>query len=396
MLWRCCSIWFLPTVVVCFLTVPDSGYSQNAGGDSGLDASIQAAVQPFLKQQQVAGAVTLVTSPTKVLHVQAHGTADLESGRGMSADDIFWIASMTKPVTGVAVGMLMDEGKLQLNDPVSKYLPEFKNLKNEQGEAVDVTILQLMTHTSGLQDLSAEELARLTKLSELVPLVAARPVLFEPGSRWKYCQTGINTAARIVEVLSGKSFDDFLQQRLFSPLGMKDTTFYLSEEQATRLATSYRRSDAEKLEATANRILYGKSPTSRDRMPAANGGLFSTAEDYGRFCRMLLNEGTSEGKKILQPETVRALTSLQTPPEIVTGFTPGNGWGVGFCVVREPQGVTELVSPGTFGHGGAYGTQAWIDPQRKLAWVLMVQRANFPNADASELRQAFQRAILSR
>lgn len=196
-----------------------------------------------------------------------------------------------------------------------------------------------------------------------------------------------------MEVVSKKSFPEFLEQRLFHPLGMKDTTFYLSPEQLKRLAKSYARTPDGKLTEATNPILYGKSPTDRDRFPAANGGLFSTASDYGLFARMLLNQGTLNGKQYLKPATVGLMSSVQTG-DLTTGFTPGNGWGLGCCVVRTPQGVTGMLSAGTFGHGGAYGTQAWIDPVRKLAYVLMVQRSNFPNGDASDLRRDFQQAVV--
>jgi CubicO group peptidase (beta-lactamase class C family) len=194
-----------------------------------------------------------------------------------------------------------------------------------------------------------------------------------------------------VEVVSGKPFDVFLQERLCGPLGMKDTTFYLTEAQLPRLATSYKRTEAGALEEAPNWILLGKAPTSRDRFPAANGGLFSTAPDYARFARMILNGGELDGKRYLSSESVKLMTTLQSG-ELSTGFTPGNGWGLGWCVVRQPQGVTAMLSPGTFGHGGAYGTQAWIDPTAKRVYILMVQRANFPNADQSDVRKAFQAA----
>jgi CubicO group peptidase (beta-lactamase class C family) len=217
-----------------------------------------------------------------------------------------------------------------------------------------------------------------------------KPVKFEPGSKWTYCQSGINTAARIVEVASGVPFDRFVEQRLFAPLGMKDTTFYLTEEQLPRLAVSYRKDKGE-LTPTNVSILYGKAPTSRDRYPAANGGLFSTAADYARFCRMILNGGELDGKSYVKPESVELMTTVQTG-DLKTGFTPGNGWGLGWCVTREPQGVTAMLSPGTFGHGGAYGTQAWIDPMKKRAYVLLIQRADYPNSDGSEIRRVFQEA----
>jgi CubicO group peptidase (beta-lactamase class C family) len=172
---------------------------------------------------------------------------------------------------------------------------------------------------------------------------------------------------------------------------MKDTTFYLSEKQFGRLAKSYARTPAGELQEAANFILMGKNPMDRDRFPAANGGLFSTAEDYAKFCRMILNKGTLGGKRFLKPETVDLMTTVQSG-SVQTGFTPGNGWGLGWCVIREPQGVTSALSPGSHGHGGAYGTQAWIDPVKGVAYILMVQRSNFPNSDASDMRKAFQDA----
>jgi CubicO group peptidase (beta-lactamase class C family) len=192
-------------------------------------------------------------------------------------------------------------------------------------------------------------------------------------------------------VVTGEPLEKLLKGRLFDPLGMKDTTFYLTKEQLPRLAKSYRRTDKGELEATDIFFLNGKSPTSRDRFPAPNGGLFSTATDYARFCQMVLRGGELDGKRYLKPETVKLMTAIQTAG-LKTGFTEGNGWGLGWCVIREPQGITAMLSPGTFGHGGACGTQAWIDPSKKRIYILMVQRANFPNSDASEVRRGFQEA----
>jgi CubicO group peptidase (beta-lactamase class C family) len=290
--------------------------------------------------------------------------------------------------------MLQDEGKLSVEDPVEKYLPEFARLKTAEGGPARVTIRHLLTHTSGLAEIAADEARDVKTLAGVIPLYVAKPVRFEPGTKWAYCQSGINTAGRIVEVVSGESFDGFLESRLFEPLGMEDTTFYLSDEQLLRLAGSYRRTDQGELEGAEIRILYGKSPTSRDRFPAANGGLFSTAPDYARFCQMILNGGEYAGRRYLKPDSVERMTMRQTDG-LKTGFTEGNGWGLGWCVIREPQGVTAMLSPGTFGHGGAYGTQAWIDPRNKRAYILMVQRANFPNSDGSEVRRAFQEAASS-
>jgi CubicO group peptidase (beta-lactamase class C family) len=361
-------------------------------GDASLPG-VGAKVRAQISAGEVAGAVTLVTDPKRVLHLEAEGLADLGAKTELKKDSIFWIASMSKPITATTVLMLQDEGKLSVEDPIGKYLPELAHLKMADGVEHVVTIRQLLTHTSGMGEISVDESRDSHTLAEAVSRFATKPLQFVPGSKWSYCQSSINTAARIVEVVSGKSFPEFLEQRLLHPLGMKDTTFYLSPDQMKRLSKSYARTTDGKLEEAPNRILYGKSPTDRDRFPAANGGLFSTASDYGLFARMILNEGTLNGKQYLKPASVALMTSVQTG-DLTTGFTPGNGWGLGWCVVRAPQGVSGMLSSGTFGHGGAYGTQAWIDPVRKLAYVLMVQRSNFPNADDSTVRRDFQQAVV--
>src|SRR5262249_32019084 len=250
-------------------------------------------------------------------------------------------------------------------------LPELAHLKTGDGVEHVVTLRHLLTHTSGMGEISDEEARASHTLAEVIPRYAAKPLQFVPGSRWLYCQSSINTAARIVERVSGQSFPEFLDRRLFQPLGMTDTTFYLTPAQQERLATSYARTPAGALAEVPNFILLGKQPTDRDRFPAANGGLFSTAPDYARFARMILNEGTLDGKQYLTAAAVARMTSVQTG-DLEAGFVPGSAWGLGWGVVREPQGVTRPLSPGSFGHGGAYGTQAWIDPVRKLIYVLLV------------------------
>jgi CubicO group peptidase (beta-lactamase class C family) len=352
-------------------------------------------MREFVDKKEIAGAVVLVATRNGVAHVETVGQADIEKNMPMSTDTIFWIASMTKPVTATAVMMLQDEGKLSVEDPVAKYVPELAGLKTQDGQPANLTLRHLLTHTSGMGEATPQESKTAKTLADLVPAFASKPVQFKPGSKWQYCQSGINTLGRIVEVVSGKDLESFYQERLFRPLGMKDTTFYPTKEQAARIATSYRRT-GDKLEPTGVFVLEGKDVTSRDRYPAANGGLYSTAHDYARFCRMVLNNGSLDGKKYLSPEAVKQMTSVQTPESIVTGFTPGNGWGLGWCVVRQPQGISAVLSPGTFGHGGAYGTQAWIDPVKGVAYILMTQRANFPNSDASDVRKAFQEAAAMR
>jgi len=338
---------------------------------------------------EIAGAVTLVATPDRIVHLDATGNAALNPSEPMRTDSIFWIASMSKPILGTLILMLQDEGLLSVDDPVEKYLPEFKGLKTADGKPAQITIRHLLTHTSGMGEITADQARACTTLASVTPFYVAKPVAFTPGSKWVYCQSGINTGGRIAEVVTGEPLDKLLKRRLFDPLGMHDTTFYLTKEQLPRLAKSYRRTDKGELEATDIRFLNGKSPTSTDRFPAPNGGLFSTASDYARFCQMVLRGGELDGQRYLKPETVQLMTTIQTAG-LKTGFTEGNGWGLGWCVVRQPQGITGSLSPGSFGHGGAYGTQAWIDPGRKLIYILMVQRANFPNSDASKVRKGFQ------
>ena len=385
------TIVFGPVPVLLLLVTSACAQDEAESTKAPVISAIAERVRPFVVDREVSGIVTLVATPEKVVHLDAIGDADIAASKPMRSDTIFWVASMTKPVTATAVLMMQEAGKLSVDDLVAAHLPEFKNLKTADGKPAPVTIRQLLTHTSGMGEITPDEARAIKTLAGVIPVYVGKPVKYQPGTKWTYCQSGINTAARIVEVVSGVTFDRFVEQRLFGPLAMRDTTFYLSAQQLPRLAQSYRKSSTGGLEPTENRILLGKGATSRDRFPAANGGLFSTAPDYARFCRMILNGGTYSGIRYLKPESVALMTSVQTG-DLKTGFTPGNGWGLGWCVVREPQGVTAMLSPGTFGHGGAYGTQAWIDPVTKRIFLLMIQRADYPNSDASEVRRAFQEA----
>ena len=356
------------------------------------------AMQDMIAKQEIAGAVTMVVNKTSILHLETTGFADAATKRAMTPDTLFWIASMTKPVTGVAVLMLQDEGKLKVSDPVAKFLPEFAALKTPSGKPANLTIAQILTHTSGLGEATGPAAQQAKTLADLVPIWLAAPMQYEPGERWRYTQSGINAGSRIVEVVSGKTFDVFLQERLFDPLGMKSTTFYPTDEQRSRLATAYgKNKESGALEAVPPRAEYGP----RSRPPQGNGGLYSTARDYARFAQMLINGGTLEGKRYLSSEALALLTTSQTG-SLPTGFfqsdTYGNrganyGWGIGTCILLTPhEGVAAMLSPGTYGHGGAWGTQAWMDPVKGVAYVLMVQRSNFPNSDGSNVRGAFQDA----
>ena len=220
---------------------------------------------------------------------------------------------------------------------------------------------------------------------------AQQALKFPPGSRWEYSNAGINTLGRIVEVVSGQPYAEFLERRLFQPLGMKDTTFWPTPAQAKRIANSYQnQAGGSGLEETGIYFIQGGlSDRLRPAYPA--GGLFSTAADVARFYQMMLSDGIWDGQRLLSSAAVAQMTRTQTG-DIKTGFVDGMSWGLGFQVVKEPQGVTGMLSPGTFGHGGAYGTQSWADPQRDLVLVMMIQRAGLPNGDASDMRRVFQQS----
>jgi len=357
------------------------------------------AMQDMVARNEIAGAVTLVVSRNRIVHLESTGFADIAAKRPVTPDTLFWIASMTKPITGAAILMLQDDGKLNVGDPVARYLPEFANLKTPSGKPANLTIAQILTHTSGLGEAGGPAAQGAKTLADLVPIWLSTPMQYEPGEKWRYTQSGINAAARIVEVVSGMTFDAFLENRLFGPLGMKRTTFYLGDRERAGLVTAYAKSkETGLLEPVPPRPEFGP----RDRPPQGNGGLYSTATDYGRFCQMLLNGGKWGGRSYLSAAALKFLSTPQTPETMPTGFLQNDtfgqhgmsyGWGLGTCVLKTPhRGVASMLSPGTYGHGGAWGTQAWIDPAKGIAYVLMVQRSNFPNSDASDVRRVFQQA----
>jgi CubicO group peptidase (beta-lactamase class C family) len=382
---------------VCTLLLLLPAFALAAKPEKGPEnPAIRAAVEKFIDARDISGAVTVVAAKDKFLELDTIGLADIAKKTPMEPGTLFWIASMTKPLTAVSVLMLQDEGKLNLSDPVEKYIPEFAALKTPTGRPAHITIEQILTHTSGLGEGDSTAIKSVHTLRDLIPIYLASPMQYEPGDRWKYTQSGINVAARIVEVASGRSFDDFVTRHLLKPLGMKNTTFYPNRKQRSRLATPYIKDKQTGILTAAPYPAYGM----KGQPPFGNAGLFSTGPDYARFCQMLLNRGTFEGKRYLSPAAFEQLTTVHTG-ELKTGFLQTEeygsrgmnyGWGIGVAILKAPHpGVAEMLSPGTFGHGGAWGTQAWIDPVRSLAYVLMVQRPGI-NGDASTLRQAFQQA----
>jgi CubicO group peptidase (beta-lactamase class C family) len=355
--------------------------------DPASSKRIVAVLQPFVDRHELAGAVTLVADKDKVLGVDTVGYADVAAKKPMTPDAVFWIASQTKPITAAAVMMLVDDGKVKLDDPVEKYLPEFGGLwvavfKDDDSMLLRKprhrpTVRHLLTHTSGMPFKSAMEEPTLDLLSlrDATRSYAMTPLQSEPGTRWAYSNAGINTAGRIIEVVSGMPYEEFMDRRLFGPLGMKDTTFWPNEEQLRRLAKSYRPT-ASKTDLEEFPIAQLKYPLDdRKRQPMPAGGLFSTAADEARFCQMVLGGGVFQGKRCLSEGAVKEMTSKQTGM-----LTPT--WGLGWALGGD-----------TFGHGGAHATNMMIDPKRGLITVFMVQHAGFPG-EGGKSHDTFRRAAL--
>ena len=327
-------------------------------------------MREFVAARQIAGAVTLVACRGRVVHLEAVGQADVAAGRDMAKDSLFAIASMTKPITAAAVLILQDDGKLKLDDPVSTYIPAFRQTTLADGNKPtrEITIRDCLMHTNGL----VGDQRNVGTLAETAEFLARSKLAFNPGSKWQY-GPGLSVAGRVVEVASGKAFEKFLAERLFVPLEMNDTSFLPTDDQMKRLTKLYQPTADKKDIEPGTHWLLDLSP---DTSPNPSGGLFSTAIDVARFYQMMLDGGELNGKRVLSADAVRQMTSVQSG-DLQTAFGPGDTWGLGFCVVREPQGTTRMVSAGTFGHAGAFGTQSWADPTRKMIFILLVARQNF-------------------
>jgi len=377
--------------------------TETSGRDPGLDpvrlSRIRPRMEEFVREHQASGIVTLVGRRGTVAHLEAVGFRDLESGDPMTTDTIFRIASMTKPVTAIAIEMLEEEGKLSIEDPVEKHLPEFKGQALVKSKTPTETVLvrpprpvtlrDFLTHTSGLPGGPPPGLSDLYEkrnrtLAEAVLAYSQMPLGFEPGTKWSYCNTGLDTLGRVVEVVSGQSYESFLHERLFAPLGMRDTFFYPTPEQLKRVAKVYKKSG----EGLAFTPSYLGDPVG-GRFPLPAGGLYSTALDLAKLYQMMLDEGVAGGHRYLSQATVQKMIRNHTG-DLKAGFTEGIAMGLGWQLVGTPTGVTAMLSPGSYGHGGAFGTQAWIDPKKEMYFVLLIQRSGFPNGDDSPLRKALQ------
>lgn len=383
---RCCSLLVL--LLWTCLATPALPAAEPKFDEERLKA-IGTRFEEFVADGQIAGAVGLVATADRVVTVVVTGKTDIASGRPMREDTLFRIASMTKPITATALMQLVEQGKLSVDDPVSKHIPSFHGLKTKDGKEVrDVTVREILAHTAGLAQPDRGDYQSHT-LAEIADRIAAKPLEFEPGTKWQY-SSGLTIAGRLIEIASEESYADYIDRHVCRPLGMSDTTFRPTAEQAARLATTYKPGK----EPKTLQVVEVPDPT-KPVTPNPSGSLFSTARDMAKFYQAILRGGAAaDGTRIVSADSVRAMRSRQSGP-LETGFTPGNFWGLGWCVLEQPQGVTRLHRSGTYGHGGAWGTQGWTDPERGVILVLMIQRAEFGNSDGSNVRDAFTEAALA-
>ena len=372
---------------------------------------VHALVQRYIDKGEIAGAVSLVARRGRVAHLEAQGVMDLETKKPMRPDAIFRLASMTKPVTSLAVMMLHEEGHFLLNDPVSKFLPEFKNPKvaianapherQEGGYRLvpaerEITIRHLLTHSAGLASGSGGPTLALSKqlsasrkpedlLADRIRRLAALPLNFQPGAAWEY-GPATDVLGRLVEVVSGQSLDAFFRERILGPLGMNDTWFYLPQDRISRLASAYTK------KGDALQKLTAPGPASPSgRYFSGAGGLAGTAEDYLRFCQLLLNGGQLDGTRLVSRKTIEMMTANQI------GGLPlwqdsyrGYGFGLGFRVRENLGESATLGSVGEYGWGGAFGTYFWVDPKEQMIGVLMIQLNPYAHVN---LRPQFQSVV---
>jgi CubicO group peptidase (beta-lactamase class C family) len=293
----------------------------------------------------------------------------------------------------------MEEGRLSILDPVEKHLPEFRYQMLRAGASGDgsvtlvkpsrvIAIRDLMTHTSGMGGGFPPALSDLFRkfdktLAEAVSIYAREPLDFEPGARWQYSNMGIATLGRIIEVLSGQPYEQFIRQRIFEPLGMKDSFFFLPADRRARHASIYTMTD--------DKLVKADRPMFREgaKYPAPEGGMYSTATDMAAFYQMILNGGDFDGKRILSDESVELMTRNHTGT-MQAGWQPGVGFGLGWFVVREPLGTFRLQSIGSHGHGGAFRTYGWVDPDKDMLGVVMMQRTNVGGDLADEINAVVQ------
>jgi CubicO group peptidase (beta-lactamase class C family) len=363
-------------------------------------------MQGLVDEGRLAGIATIIARHGRIADFRTYGYRDMEAGDPMAEDDIFRIYSMSKPITGVALMMLYEEGRFRLSDPVQRYIPELAELRVAASWGPDgpvlveldhpVTIRELMTHTAGLaygigdphpadSAYAAEGVMTWDQtLEEMIHKVAALPLRAQPGTEWIY-SIAVDVQGYLVEVLSGQPFDRFLQERIFDPLGMDDTGFYVPEENHHRLTQLYGYDSEGALtpQSFSNAEVGSRPFLDPATLFSGGAGLVSTARDYMRFCQMLLNGGELDGVRILSPTTARMMALNQLPAS-VGEYAPGLGFGLDFSVVLDPVEAGG-VSPGEYSWGGAAGTWFWIDPVEDLIFVGMIQQFGDGRPDVRSL-----------
>jgi CubicO group peptidase (beta-lactamase class C family) len=391
-------------LVLPLAAVGTTGKPEEVGVSTERLQRITQMIKKRIDAGDLAGAVTLVARRGKVVHLVAQGVSDLDSKQPMTTANMFRIASMTKPVVGTGIMMLVEEGKLRINDPVSRYIPEFRNMKvgvlqpttgragggapgTAPGTAPsfytvpaqrEITIKDLLTHTSGLGSgpMGDSDIAKVARkdgetLAQYIPRLGGTTLEFQPGSRWTYSPgAGFETLGRIIEIASGMPLDRFFRTRIFDPLGMKDITFWPTDAQWPRVATVYTRG--------ANGLTKAVMPNdtmSRNVYFRGSGGLYSTAEDYIPLGIMLANGGELNGKRLLSRKTVEMMTAAHVL-DTLPGRPAGEGYGLSVRVVINHAARNTMLSDGTFGWTGAQGTHFFVDPKEQLTAVLMVQTSN--------------------
>lgn len=356
-------------------------------------------MQEFVDAGKTAGSVVLLAR-RKNITAFATGYQDLETKTPMRVNSLFQIASMTKPITAIGIMMLFDEGRLALTDPVAKFLPNFANipLAEKQADGTTrirkparaITIKDLLTHTSGIGGGYPDKYkdnfeTRAYTLAEVVDAIPTRALEFEPGSRWGYSNMGIAVLGRIIEVVSGKSYEQFLAERLFNPLKMEDTHFFLPESKRGRLATIYQVVNYKLVKAPVDHF------RAAAKYPSPEAALYSSAADLGKLYLMLLNGGTGNNQRLLSPAAIELMTQNHTG-DMKAGFSPGVGYGLGWSVVRNVEGTFRGQSIGAYGHGGLWKTYGYIDPKKELIGVLLMQRSSSDGDLADEFNAFMQLA----
>ncbi|HWD39078.1 MAG TPA: serine hydrolase domain-containing protein [Fimbriimonas sp.] len=345
------------------------------GFDRARLAAIPARMREFVQAHQVAGAVVLVKRDGKTVLFDAEGNASLNPDKPMRKDTIFQVMSMTKPVTAIAVVMCAEQGLLNLDDPVEKFVPDFAHPKVKDGDRLRpmkgrLTIRNLLCHTGGIGSIDPagldDDAKRKITLAEYTRLLAKEPLIADPGERISYSGPGFALLGRIVEIVSGTSLQQFLHDRIFAPLGMKDTFLFAEPSQYTRIAYTYSLEDGQLKPVEENPFRIGAKLAN----PA--GGIYSTAGDMATLLECVASGGESHGYRLLSPAGIAAMTTVQTG-NLLMDNSDAQGFGLGFSIVRSGSGMMALKPIGTFGHVGAFGTEFWANRERGIVAVFMSQ-----------------------